>query len=172
MIKIYCARAMSNQPQDDVVVQAAWDKAFFEQSGAIQVLCPVSEEGIKAEQRLLLASEKEMDYNWARDKGLIRQCHVFVNMSPHKPSLGVIREYGYARYYLQKPCISIFPYGQMPAPGAICYYEDDMVTDMRYIAAAFIEDRFGSLVKRLRWRLNKQVPTWPKRVMARLKEWK
>lgn len=172
LTRIYCARGMSNRPQDEVVQEAIWDKTFFEQSGEIQVLDPVSEEGVPAENKLLLASQKEMDANWPRDKELIRQCHVFVNMSPHLPSLGVTREYGYARYYLQKPCISVFPYNEMPKPGAICYYEDDFVTDMKVVAASYIVNTFGSLEKRLKWRLRKQIPTWPKRTLARLGEWK
>ena len=169
--KLYLARAMSGINKL-TLVDAAWeDKYFFELKG-FAVLDPVSREGVKPSPGKLHSSKKKMDIYWPIDKALIRESHVFVNMSPHLPSIGVIREHGYARYYLQKPCVSVFPKGKLPKTGSICYYEDDFVTDNIHEAAAFIEATWGCLEDRLAWRIQKQLPTVAKRFLARLKEYK
>lgn len=104
-MKVYTARGMSGRIKEEVVKEAAADKAFLEACG-FEVLDPVSAEGVVASKEALYASKSLMDTYWPRDKAMIRDAHIVFNMSPHMPSLGVIREYGYARYHLWKKVIS------------------------------------------------------------------
>ncbi len=171
MIKLYLARKMTSVPGRKLVRDSARDMAAFFRHG-FAVCDPVTTEGVVATNKPLVNTEEDMDRYWDRDKAMIRSAHCFVNMTPHIASLGVTREYGYARYFLQKPCISVFPQGILPKPGAICYYEDDLVTDNIEWAAVWMKANFGTLEKRLKWRMRKQIPTLPKRIAYQLGEWK
>ncbi len=114
-------------------------------------------------KQVLVSSKKAMDKYWARDKDMIRAAHVIFNMSPDKPSLGVIREHGYARYCLWKKVISVFPPGKMPGKAAVCHYEDDYVTDNIMDAVGEALRTHGTVWKRLSWRakmLNRSLLPW------------
>ena len=166
---IYVARAMSGMDQAEVVLQAKADKEFFEKRG-IQVLCPVLKEKVKSAHKPLKSDKKHMDVYWPADKEMIREANVLVNMSPDKPSLGVIREFGYARYHLWKKVISVFPEGQIPWEGAVCHYEDDDVVDNRVMAVESILRTHGTYWKRLKWRLGVYNKSWLKAKYYRLLE--
>lgn len=161
-IRIYPARAMTGRIKEEVVKEAKKDKEFFEAAG-FDVLCPVISEGVEPTKQILRSSKKAMDTYWARDKQMIREAHILFNMSPDQPSLGVIREHGYARYNLWKKVISVFPPGKLPAKAAICHYEDDYVTDNIMDAVCEAYRTHGTLWKRIKWRirmLNRSVPKW------------
>src|SRR5690349_2826533 len=112
-IRLYLARAMSLRVKEDVVKEANSDKEFFEKAG-FEVNCPVEKEKIPATKQVLLASKKALQTYWPQDKRLIRESHVFVDMSPTFNSEGVKHELAYARFCLWKPVIRIFPTGQLP----------------------------------------------------------
>jgi hypothetical protein len=166
---IYIARAMSGVDQAEVVKQAKEDKEFFESCG-IMVLCPVAKEKVKAIHKPIVSDQKHMNLYWPADKRMIRECNVLVNMSPHLPSLGAIREFGYARYHLWKKVISVFPEGKVPMAGAVCYFEDDAVVDSRIMAAESILRTHGTYVKRLIWRLKMYKRSWLKAKWYRMLE--
>ncbi len=166
----YPARAMTGRIKADVVAEAIRDKAFLEKCG-FEVLCPVVSEGVKATKTVLKSSKKQMDIYWQRDKEMIRKAHVIFNMSPDQPSLGVIREHGYARYHLWKKVISVFPEGKLPAEGAIAFYEDDMVTDSLTLAVGEALRTHGTYWLRLKWRLSIYKRSWLVAKLYRLQEW-
>ncbi len=153
MITCYVARAMSGKIKEDVVREAKADKEFLEKAG-FKVLCPVFEEGVEPTKQILRSSKQAMDRYWSRDKQMIREAHVIFNMSPDQPSLGVIREYGYARYCLWKKVISVFPPDKIPAKAAICHYEDDYVTDSLLDAIGEAYRTHGTWLKRFNWRIS------------------
>lgn len=170
-VRVYVARAMTGRIKEEVVQEALVDKNFLENAG-IEVLCPVSSEGVQATKEVLKSSKKAMDEYWPRDKAMIREADVVLNMSPDKPSLGVIREHGYARYCLWKKTISVFPKGKVPMKAAVCHYEDDFVTDDLFDAVGEIYRTHGTFFKRLKWRLkmlNRSLPKWLKHQIG---EWK
>lgn len=169
--KCYVARAMTGRIKEEVVAEARADRDFLEQAGFI-VLCPVIAENVPATKEVLRSSKKSMDVYWSRDKEMIRESNVVFNMSPHLPSLGVIREHGYARYHLWKKTISVFPNGKLPMKAAICHYEDDFVTDSLIIAVGEALRTHGTLWKRLKWRVLLYKRCYLKAVYNRLKEWK
>ena len=169
-IKVYVARAMSGRIKEEVVKDANRDKTMLECVGFI-VFDPVTSEGVRPTKEILLASKQQMDMFWKRDKEMIRQAHILLNMSPHLASLGVIREYGYARFHLWKKTISIFPEGFLPKEGAVCYYEDDHVTDDLTDAIGECLRTHATRWKRLKWRLGIYNKSWLKAVKYRLLEW-
>lgn len=171
MIVCYNARAMTGLKASEVVKQAKKDKRFLEQMG-FTVLCPVVTENVRSANRAIQAQKESMDEYWPRDKAMIRQAHVVFNFSPHMPSLGVIREHGYARYHLWKKVISVFPQGAIPRQGAVCHYEDDYVTDSLVNAAYEALRTHGTFWKRIKWRLGVYRRSWLKAIYHRLGEWK
>ncbi len=170
-IRVYVARAMSGRPAAEVVAEAKRDKKFLEAAG-FEVLDPVSEEGVKASKKPIQSSKSAMDKYWKRDKEMIRQSDALLNMSPHLPSMGVIREHGYARYGLWKKTVTVFPFGQIPPAGAVCHYEDDYVTDNILDAVVEIYRTHGTLFKRLKWRLAMYNRCWLRALLHKAGEWK
>lgn len=171
MIKVYVARAMTGRIKEDVVREAKADKLYLESLG-FTVLDPVTSEGVEETKDALLSTKEVMDIYWPRDKQMIRDAHVVFNMSPHLPSLGVMREHGYARYHLWKKTITVFQHAKMPAEGAICYYEDDLVTDTLEKAAQDALRTHGTFWKRCKWRIALYFRCLPKALWHHLKEWK
>ncbi len=169
-MKAYIARAMSGLPAEEVVANAKADKELLEKCG-ITVLCPVTAEKVKPSKKPIQSTKKVMDVYWHRDKQMIREADVLFNMSPHMPSLGVIREHGYARYHLWKKVISVFPEGRMPKEGAVCFYEDDFVTDSLLIAAGEALRTHGTYWQRLKWRVALFNRCFVRSFLFRLQEW-
>lgn len=151
-MKVYVARAMTGRIKEEVVREAEFDKKYLELAG-FTVLDPVTSEGVTSSKEILLSGKDLMDEYWPRDKQMIRDAHLILNMSPHTPSIGVIREHGYARYHLWKKVISVFPTGQIPPAGAICHYEDDYVTDSLTDAIGEAMRTHSTPWRRLVWRL-------------------
>jgi hypothetical protein len=170
-IKVYCARAMTNRIEAEVVAEARRDKAFLELAG-LTVLDPVAEEKVKPTGNKLVSNKAKMDKYWPRDKQMIREANVLLDMSPNVPSMGVIREHGYARYHLWKKVVSVFPKGQVPPEWSVCQYEDDYVTDDLRDAVMEIYRTHGTLWKRLKWRAGIYWRSWPKAKWHRMGEWK
>lgn len=154
--KCYVARAMTGRVKEEVVAEALRDKEILEKAG-FEVLCPVVEENVPSTKEVLRSSKKAMDQYWPRDKAMIREAHLVFNMSPHLPSLGVIREHGYSRYHLWKKVISVFPKGSLPMKAAVCYYEDDFVTDSLDYAIDDALKTHKTRYTRILWRLR----FWP-----------
>lgn len=151
-LKIYVARAMTGRIKEEVVAEAKRDKEFLENAG-FEVLDPVTSEGVKPTKEVLESPKYLMDTYWARDKQMIRDAHAVFIMSPHVGSLGCIREYGYARYFLWKKTTTIFPEGKLPKEGAVCYYEDDYITDSLIDAIGDLLKTHDTMWKRFKWRL-------------------
>ena len=162
LIKCYTARGMTGRVKEEVVKEATADKEFLEKAG-FQVLCPVISEGVKPTQQILISSKKAMDEYWPRDKQLIREAHVILDMSPHMNSEGVKHELGYARYSLWKPVIRVFPSGKLPLKSSVAHFEDDFICDSLLEAVEYAHRIHGTRKKRLKWRLkmlNRCLPKW------------
>ena len=171
-IIVYTARAMSGRKKSLVVCESQRDYFFLHDVCGFTVLDPVQAEGVKATPGNLQASKKQMNSYWPRDKQMIRQAHVFMDMTPHLKSQGVEREGGYARYNLWKGVVRVFPRGQKPHPANVCYFEDDVIVDSLGEAAIEIQRRWGTRRKRIIWRfkmLNRCLLKWFK---YQLLEWK
>lgn len=161
-LTLYLARAMSHRVKEDVVKEAVADKEFFERAG-FRVNCPVEKENIPSTKQVLLASKKALLTFWPQDKKLIREAHVFVDMSPTYNSEGVKHELAYARFCLWKPVVRVFPSGKLPIGSSVAYLEDDYVCDSLEEAVEYVYRVHGSWVKRFNWRirmLNRCLVRW------------
>lgn len=161
---------MSGRIKEEVVAEAKRDKVFLELVG-FEVLDPVTSEGIAETKEVLQAPKNLMDINWSRDKQMIRDAHAVFIMSPNVGSLGCIREYGYSRYFLWKKTTTIFPYGMLPKEGAVCYYEDDYVTDSLLDAVSNLFATHDTAWKRFKWRLGVYNRSLVKAFFYKFLEW-
>ena len=164
MIKLYLARGMTGRIKEDVVQEAFLDKDFLEKAG-FTVLCPVMEEGVEPTKQVLRSSRQLMETYWPRDKAMIREAHIVLDMTPHLNSEGVKHEVGYARYSLWKPVVRVFPTGKLPIKSSVAHFEDDAVVDSQIEAIEYILREHGTRWKRFIWRikmLNRCLPKWLK----------
>ena len=152
MLRIYAARGMSHRIKEEVVNEAAVDRGILAGYGVL-VLDPVAAENVEPTKEVLRSSKKAMDAYWGRDKEMIREADVVFDLTPHLNSEGVKHEIGYARYFLYKPVIRVFPKGQLPFQSSVSRYEDDALFDDLHEAVKYAIDTFGTKKKRIVWRL-------------------
>lgn len=152
-VSVYVARGMTGRDKAELVAEATRDREFLERC-EINVLCPVTAEGVKSEHRTLRSSKKQMDQYWFRDKAMIREANVVVDATPLLKSEGVSHEIGYGRYFLWKKVVRVFPPGQLPLKSSVAFYEDDYLTDSWTDAVMEIYRTHGTYWKRLKWRLS------------------
>lgn len=170
MIKVYTARGMTGRNKADVVAEAAADKDFLERAG-FTVLCPVAAENVKAENKVLNSTKAQMDTYWTRDKEMIREAHLVMDMTPHLKSEGVAHEIGYARYFLWKKVIRVYPLGMLPSNSSVAFYEDDYLTDSLIDAINEALLTHGTPWLRLKWRLKLYNRCLLKAWRYKLQEW-
>jgi hypothetical protein len=97
-LKCYTARKMTGVPGRQLVAQALRVKAALEAHGII-VLDPVISEKVKRTYRPLHNSFSKLKEYWFRDKRMIQQAHVVLDLTAPEKSEGVSHELGYARYF-------------------------------------------------------------------------
>lgn len=171
MTKIYTAQKMTGRDQAEMVNMAKKAKKVFEGAG-IKVLDPVLEEHVKPTNEVLVDKPLSLlkDY-WKRDKQMIREAHVVVDLTPESKSEGVAHEIGYARYNLWKPVVRVYSGDSKPA-SMIAIFEDDLIVHSLEEAAVQIQKYWGSWLKRALWRLglmNRCLPRW---IYYQIGEWK
>lgn len=171
MVKIYLARGMTGRNKADVVLEANADKLFLESAG-FTVLDPVSAEGVKAEDKPLHSTKTDMDIYWKRDKQMIEEAHVLFDMSPHLKSEGVAHEIGYARYFLYRPIVRVYPLGGVPNRASVAWFEDDLLVDSLEEAIEYILRIHGTSRKRFIWRLKLYIRCLPKMIRCFIQGWK
>lgn len=170
MIKVYLARGMTGRKKSEVVAEAAKDRDYLRRAGFI-VLDPVEEEGVKAGKGTILASKKQMDEFWKRDKELIREANLVFDMTPLHKSEGVQHEIAYARYFLWKPVVRVFPLGKLPPASSISFYEDDCVVDSLDEAIEYSLRVHETWFKRFNWRLRLYRRCYLKACIYKFLEW-
>jgi len=170
MITVYTAQKMTGRSQAEMVDLAKKAKRIFESSG-IRVLDPVLEEHVKHTNQPLQDKPLSLlhDY-WTRDKAMIREANVVVDLTPEMKSEGVAHEIGYARYGLWKPIVRVYGEGSKPA-SMIAIFEDDLIVHSLEEAAVQINKYWGSLLKRIMWRISLYNRCLPKWVLYQLQEW-
>lgn len=159
---VYCASKMTGRDKQEMLDRAYYVCNVLANYG-LTPISPVIEEEVKNEPGQLeqTSSEKLRKY-WARDKHLIRNvAHVTLLDEAYRKSTGMEREYGYTRYCLWKPVVTI-----MPNSGyTVADFEDDAVVMNEFEAGLYISHNFGTRWKRIKWRLNmlkRSLPKWLK----------
>jgi nucleoside 2-deoxyribosyltransferase len=162
---------MSGRIKEEVVREALQDKEELEFLG-FKVLCPVVTENILPTQENLQASVEQMNEFWYRDKRMIEEADVLFDMTPERKSEGVAHEIGYARYFLYKPVIRVYPQGKLPPFSSVSYYEDDAIVDSLHEALEYADKIHGTLLKRLWWRFKLYLRCFPKMLRVFITSWK
>lgn len=167
MTRCYVAHAMTGRDSDDVLREsmvAYWALKSY----GITALDPAIEEDIQPGRGTLAASRAELDEHWRRDKQMIRDAHVLLDLSGPAKSEGVAHEIGYARYFLHKPVVRVYP-GLSEA--SIARFEDDIIVGNVEAAAALIASKWGNPWKRFVWKLGLLFRCRFKAAYYEAKEW-
>lgn len=171
MAKAYIAHGMTGRPGTEVVAESDKVLEIFTKYG-IDVLDPVTAEKVRPSKQKINTDYETLDGYWRRDKEMIREAHVLVDVTPDRKSEGVAHEIGYARYHLWKKVIRVYPKGSIPSNLSVAYFEDDFITDSLDQAAKEILRTHGSLLRRISWRLKIYNRSLLKALKHRLLEWK
>ena len=173
---IYVCHAMTGRPWNEVKDQSRAVKVFLESRG-FEVIDPIEIENDSVSENIDTDESSipnRIDEGgkkaWYGDKIAIRKAHVVLDITPELKSEGVLRELGYARFYLFKPIIRL--YQLKSEPHMVTIFEDDAVVRSLEEAADVIEDRWGTWPKRIMWRIKMLSRSLPKFIYRQFLEFK
>jgi hypothetical protein len=106
---------------------------------------------------------------WKYDKDAILRSHVVIFDRAWDKSIGMEREYGFARYCLWKPCIPVMEDRNILT---IASYEDDHIARSIHDAAKYIVKHYGTRPKRFLWRVKMLCRTLPKWFYRQAIQWR
>lgn len=165
-VSVYEAIGMTGRKKRDMYNESMSAKITLEKYG-IKAISPVLEEGIVPDdQDLIPLTPQELETQWYRDKELIRQSNVVLDLAGSLKSEGVTHEIGYARFFLFRPVVRVYPKLGI----SIARIEDDGIYETVEEAAQDIVARWGTKWKRGLWRFPKLVRGLPKFLWYQLKE--
>jgi hypothetical protein len=151
MIKVYTAKSMTGRTGEELVLESAHIARIMSYRG-IEVLDPVTVENVSKDQGVLANTGDKLFGYWTRDKRMIREAHVVLDVTGPAKSEGVAHEIGYARYFLFKPVVRIYPKGT-EGRISVAKYEDDLIVSTVAEAADAIVELWGTRRKRLLWKI-------------------
>lgn len=144
---------------ESVVAGEALTKAGF------MVLSPVIEEGVPNKHIKLTNTLGRLKGYWKRDKEMLQECHIMLDLNSQGKSDGVNVEMGYTRFFMYKPLVRVHP----TLGCTISRLEYDCVTDSLEKAVEIIKIRWGTKRKLLKWRLHLLYRSIPKILLFQLK---
>lgn len=113
------------------------------------VLSPVIEEGVPNKHIKLTNTLGRLRGYWRRDKEMLKEAHIMLDLNSQGKSDGVNVEMGFTRFYMFKPLVRIHP----SLGCTISRLEYDCVTDTLESAIALMVERWGTKQKLREWRL-------------------
>ena len=170
-MKAYIAHGMTGRTGEELINESLHVLEVCKRYG-VNPLDPVIEEGVKKTDPRVQSTNDVLPRLWKRDKEMIRNAHVLIDVTANRKSEGVAHEIGYARYSLWKPTIRVsMSYTRNPNI-SIANLEDDLIVASIEQAAYFAQLRWGTWGKRLRWRIKMLTRCFPKWVVHQLMELK
>lgn len=166
-VRCYVAHAMTGRSGNELLAESAEVKKVLERHG-IEPLDPVITENVKKTHKPLHNNGETLKRYWARDKKMIREAHVLLDITGPAKSEGVAHEIGLARYGLWKPVIRVYEH----LGPSIARIEDDYIARNVEDAARMIEANWGTFWKRLVWRLKLLNRCLPRFILWQLQEFK
>lgn len=149
-VKAYLAHKMTGRKGIELVAESFLAEAACKRFN-VTALDPVVFEGVKPTEAVITGGDpKALKSLWARDKSMIRDAHVLVDLTGEMKSEGVLHEIGYARYYLWKPVVRVIRGYKGPT---ISDFEDDGIVGTVYEAMALVQEKWGTWPRRFLWRL-------------------
>lgn len=152
MVKAYTAGAMTGLTGRELVERSRVVAKIL-RAHSIEPLDPVTAEGVKATDKFTASTYAQMVRFWKRDKEMIREAHVVIDLTPERKSEGVSHELGYARYFLWRPVVRVYSNGGRPPISSVAFFEDDVIADSLEEAAVKINQNWGTWYKRFKWRV-------------------
>jgi len=165
---VYIATKMTGRDKQEMRKRAE-EVCFILREWGLTPISPVIEEKVPETKGLLLQlSNEQLKGFWKRDKDIITyEAHVVLCDEANLKSLGMEREYGFARYCLWKPTLTLLPEGIN-----VACFEDDLVVQTVDAAAAVISRNWGTRNKRIKWRLRMLLRTLPKWLFRQMYQWR
>jgi hypothetical protein len=162
--KVYVACRMTGRSKREQVERARYMCQVLKAYN-LTPISPVLEENIQPEDAILVqTTDTDLAQYWARDKEIMSyEAHVTLMDGGDEGSVGMGREYGFNRYALWKPTITLW---SQDRGITVAQFEDDAIFLSAHEAAAYIAVNFGTRWKRWKWRLKmlrKSIPTFLKR---------
>ena len=165
--KVYVCHAMTGRSGINLVVEETMTRAAATSvSGEIILLDPIRAEGVKCSSEPVVAPEGKLREYWKRDKEMIRDAHVVFDLSGGAKSEGCAHEVGYARYFLYKPVVRLYPF----LGASVARLEDDYIVSSMHQGFDLILRKWGTPSKRLAWRLG-LLRKLPRAVWFKMHEW-
>jgi hypothetical protein len=147
-VRIYLGQQMTGVKQSVIYQRNAYCSRVFMKHG-ILVLSPVTEEGVSpSKKRLDQPSQEQLAKFWKKDKWLIRNSHILVDITGPSKSQGLLHEIGLSRYFYFKPIVRVM---KLRGP-SVAVEEEDLIAPTVEKAAKFIVQEFGTPWKRLKWK--------------------
>jgi hypothetical protein len=147
-VKVYLGQRMTGAKQCVIYQRNAYCERVLRKYG-ITPYSPVTEEGVSPiKKKLDQPSQEQLHKFWQRDKQLIQQSHVLLDITGSTTSEGLKHEIGLARYFLFRPVVRIL---KLSGP-SVALEEEDVVTNTVEDAAQVILERWGTPWKRLKWK--------------------
>ena len=153
---VYVAHAMTGLPWNKVKENSERVRKILENNG-IKVIDPINIENESVSESISTDTSKIPNRAddggkkaWYGDKTAIREAHVVLDITPELKSEGVLRELGYARFYLWKPVVRL--YKEDSEPHMITVFEDDAVVRSLEEAVKVMKEKWGTREKRVTWR--------------------
>ena len=171
-VKAYLAHAMTARVWSDVLAESKEATSILNAHN-IGVLDPVFIEEVISDDvsdKIDNVADASGKKSWFGDKKAIRNAHVLIDITPESKSEGVLRELGYARFFLFKPVIRVYKPGSKPH--MITEFEDDAIVYSLEEAGKVIHKRWGTLTKRVLWRLKMLFRSIPKFIWYQICEFK
>src|ERR1041385_3980005 len=158
--KVYVACKMTGRDRKEMLERAAYVSDVLK-AWDLTPISPVLEEKVEGiPGPLLQMSQELLQAYWKRDKYIISDvANVVLVDEGERKSLGVEREYGFSRYCLWKPTLTILK--NDGGPNVACF-EDDIVVQTVDAAASVIVRNWGNRWKRWKWRFDMLRRTIPK----------
>jgi len=168
--KVYVACKMTGRSKVEQVVRAKYMCAILHAYG-LEAISPVIEENVEPEDKpLSQMSEQELYKNWSRDKEImVNESHVVLLDGNDEGSIGMSREYGFNRYCLWKPTVTLWNHDRGIT---VADFEDDSIFMSAHEAAAYIAFRYGSRWNRWKWRAKMLYRTLPKFIERQIRAWR
>ena len=165
---VYVATKMTGRDKAEMVQRAYYVCDVLRHWGLTPISPVIEEEVPKNEGLLLQSSNEQLKKFWKRDKDIIvYQAHVVLCDEADNKSLGMEREYGFSRYCLWKPTLTILPKGIN-----VACFEDDIVVQTVDAAASIIAQNWGTCKKRWVWRIKMLVRTLPRWFWRQIIAWR
>ena len=166
-LRCYCASQMTGRTGIDLVNQSA-EVARLAEKYNIEALDPIQKENVKAVDKPLHNHGKTLREYWKKDKEMIQNAHVLIDLTGPRKSEGTAHEIGLARYFLYKPVVRVY---ENLGP-SIARFEDDIIVGSMDEAFNIAVYHWGTPKKRLQWRWLLYKRCLPGMIKAFFREWR